>query len=280
MHNVSQLKTKIQRWAEKITNAYGDSVQAVIEVGRQLQQAKAECSHGEWGELTGETTGKPMLPFSFRTARMLKAIAENAALSDRQHVADLPASWGTLAVLASLDPDDIEAAIADGTIRPEMERKDAEALKAQLNPPKPPAAPPVSTEVLPLTPPPMSEVERAAWNDALKEGGQMIADVVERQAEREQVKAELAQELRKNAAMREELDEAERTGRARDARDPDVQALSVWVPIESALENTLKAVARAEARATIPTCPGYKAQKIITQWATISEFLSQHAKQS
>lgn len=90
----------------------------------------------------------------------------------------------------------------------------------------------------------------------------------------------MADEIRKNAAMREELDEAERTGKARDARDPDVQALSVWVPIESALENTLKAIARAEARATVPTCPGDKAQKLIEQWATISEFLSQHARQS
>jgi hypothetical protein len=90
----------------------------------------------------------------------------------------------------------------------------------------------------------------------------------------------VADELRKNAAMREELDKAERTGRARDARDPNVQALAVWVPIESAFETTLKAIARAQARATIPTCPSDKAQKLIEQWATISEFLSQHARQS
>lgn len=42
--------------------------------------------------------------------------------------------------------------------------------------------------------PPMSDAERAAWDEGLKEGGQMIADFAERQAEREHVKAELAQQ--------------------------------------------------------------------------------------
>jgi hypothetical protein len=195
MHNVSQFKTKVQRWAESITAAHGESVAAIIAVGEQIQRAKADCSHGEWGELTGETTRKPLLPFSARTARMLKAIADNAALSNRNHGSDLPASWRTLAVLASLDPDDIDAAITDGAINPEMERKDAEALKARLQGQraKPQAVAPLA-EVVPFTPPPMSEAERAAWNDGLKEGGQMIADFAERQAEREHVKATLAQQ--------------------------------------------------------------------------------------
>lgn len=195
MHNVSQLKTKVQRWADDINAAYGDSVSAIVAVGEKLKRAKADCSHGEWGELTGRTTGKPLLPFSFQTAHRLQSIADNAALSNVAHVRHLPTSWGTLAVLASLDPDDIEAAIADGTINSEMERKDAEALKLRINGPrKPPAAPPVSAEVVPLTPPPMSETEREAWNEGLKEGGQMIADFAERQAERAQVKADLAQQ--------------------------------------------------------------------------------------
>ena len=89
MHNVAQLKTKVQRWAEEITSTYGASVAAIIAVGDKLIQAKAECSPGEWGELTGETTGKPLLPFSARTARRLKAIASNAAFSNRAHAPDL-----------------------------------------------------------------------------------------------------------------------------------------------------------------------------------------------
>lgn len=147
---VTQFKTKIQRWADRITDTYGNSVQAIVEVGSQLQQAKAECSHGEWGELTGETTGKPLLPFSHQTTRRLKSIAGNPALSNRAHVRDLPASWGTLATLASLDPDDIEAAIADGDIHPAMQRKDAEALKAKIKgtpAPKPQPEPATATSL-------------------------------------------------------------------------------------------------------------------------------------
>ena len=128
---VIQLKTKVQRWAEKITSTYGDSVQAIIEVGRQLQQAKAECSHGEWGELTGRTTGNPMLPFSYTAAWRLISIANNPALANVAHVQHLPASWGTLAMLANLDADDIEAAIAAGDIHPGMERQAAATRRAR-----------------------------------------------------------------------------------------------------------------------------------------------------
>lgn len=194
MHNVTELKTRVQRWADDITSAYGDGVAAIIAVGEKLKQAKADCSHGEWGELTGDTTGKPLLPFSPRTARRLKSIAANAALSNRAHGPDLPASWRTLAVLASLDADDIKAAIADGDIHPDMERKDAEALKVRINGPcKPPADHHASTEVAPITAPAMTEQEREAWKEGLGIGGQMIADFAERQAEREQIKKDLAQ---------------------------------------------------------------------------------------
>jgi hypothetical protein len=178
----------VQRWADRITEAYGESVDAIIEVGRQLVRAKAECSHGEWGELTGETTGKPLLPFSPRTAQMFKSIAENSALSNPHHGADLPVSWRTLSVLASLEPEDIEFAIEHGAIHQDMNRKDAIELKKQLQPPKPaPAAAPVLEF-------PVSEQEQAALNDGLAEGGQMIAEFAERQAERAQTKAELAQQ--------------------------------------------------------------------------------------
>jgi hypothetical protein len=55
------------------------------------------CTHGEWGELTGRDGGKRLLPFSDRTVRAYMTIAKNPAFSNGQHVAHLPASWGTLA---------------------------------------------------------------------------------------------------------------------------------------------------------------------------------------
>jgi hypothetical protein len=131
--NVTPFIGKVQKWAKRITSAYGDSVQAIIEVGRELQLAKKDCNHGEWGELTGQTTGKPLLPFSYQTAHRLKSIAKNTALSNIAHGRYLPASWRTLAILASLSPGEIEAAIADGTIHPDMQRKDAQRLVDAIN---------------------------------------------------------------------------------------------------------------------------------------------------
>lgn len=179
--NVVALKSKVQRWAERITAAYGDSVQAIVEVGRQLAQAKAECSHGEWGELTGQTTGKSLLPFTYRTAQRLKAIANNAALSNAAHAPHLPASWYTLAILASLDPDDIERAIADGAIRPEMERNEVESLKARLAPLKPwqvikplPFAP---VDVGHMADPPMTSEQQAKLDAVRTEFGDKLREI-------------------------------------------------------------------------------------------------------
>ena len=77
----------------------------VIECGVTAQAA--DCDHGEWGELTSQTTGKPLLPFSRQTAQKLMRVAMNQSLSNSAHARHLPASWYTLTVLAALDPDDI-----------------------------------------------------------------------------------------------------------------------------------------------------------------------------
>ena len=62
------------------------------------------------------------LPFGARSARMLMAIARDERI--RKHVSVLPPHWGTLAELTKLPPEVFAAKIADGTINPEMQRKD------------------------------------------------------------------------------------------------------------------------------------------------------------
>jgi hypothetical protein len=131
---VHHIQPRVERWAERIREAHGQSVAAILQVGHELLQAKAECSHGEWGELTGETTGQSLLPFSFQTARRYMQIAKHPALSNRAHVRDLPASWGTLAILARLEDTTIEALIHQGRIHPELKRKDAEDLVRRILP--------------------------------------------------------------------------------------------------------------------------------------------------
>jgi hypothetical protein len=245
--NVTALKTKVELWAERITNAYGESVAAIIEVGRQLVVAKQDCGYGGWGELTGRTTGKMLLPFSFQTAARFMAIANNAAIADVAHGRHLPASWRTLAVLASLDADDIEAAIADGTIHPEMERKDAEALKAGIEAQrKPKLALSPSAEIVPITAPQMSPEERTAWEEGMKEGGQMIADFAERLADREQVKAELAQQPDHQAAAatyRDILAHLEAADRLLDGPDLAYLDIAFW---DAAMRHATRIVTHLE----------------------------------
>jgi Protein of unknown function (DUF3102) len=115
-------RRSVDEWAEVIRADLRRSVESVIAAGRHLREAKEQVDHGEWTPLLDR------IGISGGTARKLMAIAADPVISDRSHVNVLPPSWGTLYAL-SLVPDDIlKKKIADGTITPEMERKEAEAL--------------------------------------------------------------------------------------------------------------------------------------------------------
>ena len=227
--NVHILKTKVQRWAEAITAAHGDSVAAIIAVGEQLKRAKADCSHGEWGELTGRTTGKPLLPFSFQTAHRFQTIAANAALSNVAHGRHLPASWRTLAALASLDPDDIEAAIADGAIHPEMERKDAESLVAKLK------RPPPQTEIPFLQPQPEASPP-AATPSALDQAPAAEPAIAAQHEAAKQVANDKLQEL---VDLKQQAAAAREANAAADRDDTMLAWFRVGVDVSVALEGAL-----------------------------------------
>ena len=113
-------------WADRIAARWQESVDAIIDTGRLLCEAKAALEHGEFSGLIREK-----LPFGQRTAQMLMRIAEDPRLSNAKHVSLLPPAWGTLYELTRLDDQQFEAWLADGTIRPDMERKAvAGAVKA------------------------------------------------------------------------------------------------------------------------------------------------------
>lgn len=117
--------------ARYVTDAYTKSVEAVIETGRRLVEAKAKLPHGQWLPMV------ELLPFSLRTAQTFMRIADNHALGNTQHVAHLPSSWGTLAVLARLPEDALGERIAAGRIHPDMTRAEAEALVDEWAAPDP-----------------------------------------------------------------------------------------------------------------------------------------------
>lgn len=106
-------------WAARITACWRASLDAILQVGRLLAEAKAALPHGEFGGMIESD-----LPFTASTAQRLMAIAADPKLSNPAHVQHLPPSWGTLYELTKLDDEQFEAKIADGTITPEMERKD------------------------------------------------------------------------------------------------------------------------------------------------------------
>jgi hypothetical protein len=111
--------------AARINEAWQRGVDAVIETGLRIEDAKANLSHGEYEEMVRND-----LHFSPQTALKLRAIASNKVLSNPAHVRDLPPSWGTLSELAVIANKgfDLEAGIKSGAIHPKIERKDVKAL--------------------------------------------------------------------------------------------------------------------------------------------------------
>lgn len=109
------------QWAAKyISDAWQNAVESIVETGRRLISAKDRVGHGNWLPLVEQ------LPFSEQTARKLMAIARHPDLSNRAHVRDLPASWGTLAVLTQLPPGEIPKRIEAREITPELDRATAQ----------------------------------------------------------------------------------------------------------------------------------------------------------
>jgi N6-adenosine-specific RNA methylase IME4 len=111
-------KTPAQ-WAKQITEAWREGVRAIFAVGRLLAKAKDALEHGDWEDMC-----ERRLPFTAGTASRLMAIAADERLSNPAHVPLLPPHWGTLYELTKLDNKEFKARIKDGTIRPDMERRD------------------------------------------------------------------------------------------------------------------------------------------------------------
>ncbi len=114
-------------WAARIVACWRASVEGIIEAGRLLTEARHAIGHGNWQEMCEKE-----LPFTPRTAQMLMAIAKDPRLTNPKRVSLLPPNWGTLYELTKLEDDQFEAKVEDGTIRPDMERRDiSQSMKAE-----------------------------------------------------------------------------------------------------------------------------------------------------
>jgi N6-adenosine-specific RNA methylase IME4 len=109
----------VVQWAERISAAWQSSITGILETGRLLTAAKAALPHGEFELLVTNE-----LPFKPTTARRLMAVWKDQRLSNGAHVHVLPPHWGTLYEMTKLSDESFEEKLRDGTIHPEMQRKD------------------------------------------------------------------------------------------------------------------------------------------------------------
>jgi len=114
----------VDLWAAKITTAWRDSVEAIVKVGQLLIDARAALKDDEkFGRMVGRVgTDKPLLPFGYRTAYRLMAIARDERLVT--HVAQMPPSVGHLYELSRLDDSTFAFGIERKLIHPDMQRDD------------------------------------------------------------------------------------------------------------------------------------------------------------
>lgn len=109
-----------QEAADHVSEAWQNAVGSIVETGRRLIEAKQRVGHGSWLPTVD------LLPFGKSAAEALMKVARHPDLSNSQHVGNLPASWGTLAVLAQLPPGEIPKRIEAGEISPDLERSTAQ----------------------------------------------------------------------------------------------------------------------------------------------------------
>lgn len=112
-----------QKWAERISRAWLISIASIIETGRLLIVAKKgpdRLRHGEFLEMIRND-----LRFGEDAAQRLMTIARDSRITNAAHGRFLPPHWRTLYELTKLSDEEFNAKLIDGTINPEMERKDA-----------------------------------------------------------------------------------------------------------------------------------------------------------
>src|ERR1044072_1346920 len=117
-------------WATRISACWRASFEAILEVGRLLTEAKEALPHGGFLGMIERD-----LPFSASTAARLMKISADERISNPAHVQHMPTSWGTLYEITKLDDAQFQEKIADGTIRPDMARRElAPEEEEQLEP--------------------------------------------------------------------------------------------------------------------------------------------------
>ncbi len=126
---MSDRPTSPHEWASRIRAELRETAAGILAVGRLFLAAKTALKHGEFTRMFID------LPINQRMAEMYMSIAKNPALTNPKHVSLLPPAISTLYRLSRESPLRLEAALAEGSIHPQLQREDARALFTAVPPP-------------------------------------------------------------------------------------------------------------------------------------------------
>lgn len=114
-------------WADRIAASWRKSLQDLIACGQLLREASDELPHGEFHKMIERD-----LPFGPRTAQRLMVLAAHPCITNATFASHLPSHWDTLGELAKLSHAAFAERVADGSIHPEMTKREAAALRERV----------------------------------------------------------------------------------------------------------------------------------------------------
>jgi hypothetical protein len=118
-----------EEYVAEISRLWVRAQKAFLEIGKLLIRAKDGLPHGAYTSHVEER-----LPFSPRTAHMLRSAAEWALEMERSGkiaLDRLPSSYTTIYLLATMEPMAVEQALADGVVRPDVRRTEILAWRRE-----------------------------------------------------------------------------------------------------------------------------------------------------
>ena len=129
-------------WADWCNEPRGRAVESILEWGRRIQSAHDayRAQPQRWGQ-TWDDWCQQRLSIGKRSADRLRTISRNLGHTVSQILPTDQQALYSLARLRQADPDAFERAVGNGTIRPDMDRREAQQLlKAETGPAVPTAA--------------------------------------------------------------------------------------------------------------------------------------------
>jgi hypothetical protein len=114
----------VDEWAEIVRPHFSQgNVNFIAGAAKLIEAKKALKKHGKFIELV-----EVKLRMDISTVERWMRIARNQVLANSAHAPNLPLSWMTLYTLSQLPSNVLERFIEDGTVNPDLGRKEAERL--------------------------------------------------------------------------------------------------------------------------------------------------------